>query len=1015
MTVVEPVKGILGKSFKEEAGIKVGLREQAAITLAEMAKDDRDMQGAIIRAGGVPPLLTIIRLGSQLGQEHAARAIKNLAAYTEMQMQLVDCRAIPELVQLLRVGSPFAQEMAAAGLADIAYGCVVERQSRAAAGGNTALANGGTEIGGASTTAQLAKQDGAEGEEDGVGDQANKANDRLLLITEAGGIVPLVALLTSGTAPARENAAAALWHLALETSNQGVISKANGIQQLVTVLDDATDKAYEHAANALARLSILNPDNQLQVAKHCVALLANQNDGAQKRASDVLKELARVELGAPVVVVNAGAISPLVALLTSSSSEVKQSAADALSMLSFKGPSTQLAIASGLVMLIGQGSANSQEQATQLLLHLSHDPVNCRAVARAGAVPRLVMQMKGGGRTSVRAQELAVAVLSNLSALEECVAAIMQSSGLKALVGMLSSASYASAHAASVIAAIARSSVRNKRQVISEGGIVPLVNLLSKEQRPKAKAESAGALQALAAEQPQTQKWIAEAGALKPLILLLSESEEHCLIRACGAIAALCKENIENGDAVRTIQSGISKLVNVLNAPMAGEVHAKAAAALAVLADSNARNQDEIAAVGGILPLVALLGREGQNDTTMAESSEQGVHQTTDDQTSAAHATEEAAAALWTLASLHSANQIAIAEADGIAKLVSVLGVGSERAQDQAAGALAALALGNTSNENSIAELIVGLLGSTDNRDATSKAARAIAKLARANASNQRSIASAGGLELLVSLLAEPSPPSVVSNDAVSPEVQTVTAPETTADVTACDGLTVHGEIKTHAALAENIVDDAEKTEPEDAVPPEVARMLAARWLAGTRELLVQKAVADALWSMASASEPNQVTVAQAGGISRLIGLLNGHPSSHREAAGALWALASHPGNQVRIAQEGGIAPLVALLKVVKPKLPITAEDEQDASSETANDVKKRRESRESVEADMEGTQKDMMTDLGASETAAGALSMIALTRENRDIIARARGIEPLIALFDGGSESATEQASLAL
>ena len=77
----------------------------------------------------------------------------------------------------------------------------------------------------------------------------------------------------------------------------------------------------------------------------------------------------------------------------------------------------------------------------------------------------------------------------------------------------------------------------------------------------------------------------------------------------------------------------------------------------------------------------------------------------------------------------------------------------------------------------------MGLLGSTDNRDATSKAARAIAKLARANASNQRSIASAGGLELLVSLLAEPSPPSVVSNDAVSPEVQTVTAPETTADV----------------------------------------------------------------------------------------------------------------------------------------------------------------------------------------------------------------------------------------
>ena len=87
-------------------------------------------------------------------------------------------------------------------------------------------------------------------------------------------------------------------------------------------------------------------------------------------------------------------------------------------------------------------------------------------------------------------------------------------------------------------------------------------------------------------------------------------------------------------------------------------------------------------------------------------------------------------------------------------------------------------------------------------------------------------------------------------------------------------------------------------------------------------------------------------------------------------------------------------------------------EDEQDATQlMTSKSVRKV----ENVEFDMEGTQKDMMTDLGASETAAGALSMIALTRENRDIIARARGIEPLIALFDGGSESATEQASLAL
>tara|TARA_B110000046_G_C12628849_1_gene247819 strand:- start:173 stop:526 length:354 start_codon:yes stop_codon:yes gene_type:complete len=58
---------------KEDAGIKVGSKEQAACTLAEIALDDPDMQEAIIDAKGVPPLLTLIRLGSVLGQEHAAR------------------------------------------------------------------------------------------------------------------------------------------------------------------------------------------------------------------------------------------------------------------------------------------------------------------------------------------------------------------------------------------------------------------------------------------------------------------------------------------------------------------------------------------------------------------------------------------------------------------------------------------------------------------------------------------------------------------------------------------------------------------------------------------------------------------------------------------------------------------------------------------------------------------------------------------------------------------------------
>ena len=55
----------------------------------------------------------------------------------------------------------------------------------------------------------------------------------------------------------------------------------------------------------------------------------------------------------------------------------------------------------------------------------------------------------------------------------------------------------------------------------------------------------------------------------------------------------------------------------------------------------------------------------------------------------------------------HYDNQVAVADGGGIAPLVAALGLDSVKAQENAAGALASLALDNTKNEQSIAKLIV--------------------------------------------------------------------------------------------------------------------------------------------------------------------------------------------------------------------------------------------------------------------------------------------------------------------
>ena len=94
---------------------------------------------------------------------------------------------------------------------------------------------------------------------------------------------------------------------------------------LVALLDDEnTPAAHEHAVAALARLAANSPDNQTQIAKKLVALLSLSSEGAQCRSARVLCDLATRNAGCTVRIVNAGAISPLVPLLGSGTSEARE-------------------------------------------------------------------------------------------------------------------------------------------------------------------------------------------------------------------------------------------------------------------------------------------------------------------------------------------------------------------------------------------------------------------------------------------------------------------------------------------------------------------------------------------------------------------------------------------------------------------------------------------------------------------------------------------------------------------
>ena len=188
-------------------------KAKAAAAVAAMAATGTDESRRVVAAGGVPPLLMLLREKGET-QEHAARALMAIADCPDHAKILTRAGAIPAAVALLRE-APLGAQDAAAGIV-----------------GNLAIQN---------PTNQLA-------------------------IVAAGALPPLVALLTKGAAPAKEQACFALWNLACQQpSNMRAIEAAGAIRPLVALLTKGTPGVQEEAAGALMNLAA-HPDNKRAIA-----------------------------------------------------------------------------------------------------------------------------------------------------------------------------------------------------------------------------------------------------------------------------------------------------------------------------------------------------------------------------------------------------------------------------------------------------------------------------------------------------------------------------------------------------------------------------------------------------------------------------------------------------------------------------------------------------------------------------------------------------------------------------
>jgi vacuolar protein 8 len=327
---VEPLIGMI------RDGNKVA-KERAAGVLWGVASAAEN-QLSVANAGAIAPLVALTRNGTDTAKEHAAGVLWCLASVSENQVAIAQADGIEPLVVLARDGSKAAKERAAGALWGLAH----------SSKNQLAIAQSG----GVAPLVALARDGGEVANENAAGALRMLASlpENQDLIGSMSGIEPLVELARNGSEPVKEKATGALWGLANATENQVKIARQGGVEVLIALLRDGSETVKEYASGALWCLADeSHPDIQQLVIAGVETLVAVTWNGTtelvREHAAGTLGNLACGSMENQVTIARVGGINPLVRMSLKGTEEAKIVATVALQHLSANNPDNSVSIA----------------------------------------------------------------------------------------------------------------------------------------------------------------------------------------------------------------------------------------------------------------------------------------------------------------------------------------------------------------------------------------------------------------------------------------------------------------------------------------------------------------------------------------------------------------------------------------------------------------------------------------------------------------------------------------------
>ncbi|CAA0827733.1 U-box domain-containing protein 15 [Striga hermonthica] len=240
--------------------------------------------------------------------------------------------------------------------------------------------------------------------------------DSRTLIASAGGLPPLVSLLSYSDPETQQHIVTALLNLSLDEANKKLIAREGAIPAIIQVLRKGTQEAKENSAAAIFSLSVVDENKVLVGCSNgippLVRLLQTGTDRGKKDAATALFSLVLNQTNRSRAI-KTGIIPPLLHLLENKTLDMVDEALSILLLIAShpdgRNEIGRLSIVQTLVRIVREGTPKNKECATAVILELGSNNSSCMLAAlQYGVYDHLVEITKTG---TTRAQRKANSLL----------------------------------------------------------------------------------------------------------------------------------------------------------------------------------------------------------------------------------------------------------------------------------------------------------------------------------------------------------------------------------------------------------------------------------------------------------------------------------------------------------------------------------------------------------------------------------------------------------------------------